>query len=350
MDFRELYPDPEEASRAMLDGLRKRIYTALPVQVHEDSADGHTVTLKSTVKGYVTDKDGKVTHVELPIMGDVPIFHSQGGKNVSTNPITKGMEGIILFSSRPLDIWHQFGDIQNAVDTRQHSLSDGMFFPGIRSDPRKLQAVSTDSQQHRSEDGKQTVDVHPEKGVTTKAVDPSEPAASESHSPFKDAKKYHQSKAHPTEGIEHKAQSEDTQHRVTVDHDNGSRVMAENDKHVFGASLAGLKAITEKTFQIASKLGTTLTGGLGADKGAFGLLSMRLPSGGFFGLNTDGLGGDLEGPLPNPKVIGCRHIRDAHLLPHFASELDAQAGGIKQGYLFRTGPQIMVNTLPDPEA
>lgn len=167
MDVREnWWRDPEEDLRAALDGLRKHMWFSLPVIVAEDS-DGHTVTLQSAIKGMTTDQNGDVTNVELPLFKDVPVHFPNGGGLTLTHPVKKGDEGLIVFSSRPQDAWWQLGGVQKAVDTRMHSLSDGRYIPGGRSNPRKLNpSPSKVSTQLRSDDGKHFVDVHPQNGIT----------------------------------------------------------------------------------------------------------------------------------------------------------------------------------------
>ena len=171
MDLREYFPDEEESLRAVLDSVRKRVWTAMPVRVTADSEDGHTVSLESTIKGQKIDKDGKVEHVDLPPFEKVPIRFASGGGATMTHPVKKGDEGIIIFAARPIDTWHQSGGVQQAHNTRMHDLSDGFYIPGVRSDPRKLEKYSKDSVQLRSDDGKHFVDLNPKEGTITTSVD-----------------------------------------------------------------------------------------------------------------------------------------------------------------------------------
>lgn len=229
--------DNEEALRAALDGFKASIWTALPVRVVEDS-DGKTVKLQVTIKGQKKSEKGKLEHVEYPQLEDVPIHFAGGGGDegkgskatVSTHPIKKDDEGLVVFMSRPLDTWFEQGGTQNAQDLRAHSLSDGIYIPGIRSKPRELKNISTDAHQIRSVDGKNTLQQHPEQGTKSKAVDPSD----KSEDPFKDAKKYHESSTHHS-GIAHKAVSDKTTHQVTVTHKDGAKMSGDNDKTVVQA-------------------------------------------------------------------------------------------------------------------
>lgn len=176
MDIRENFHDePEEPLRAAFDGFKKDIWTALPVIVNKKS-DGHTVSLKVAIKGQIKTEKGETKSVNYPLLEDVPVqFPGGGGKDenstIFTHPVEEGDEGIVIFSSRPLDSWFESGGQQDAVDLRTHSLSDGMFIPGIRSKPRKIKNISTTTAQMRSVDGKHVVDLDPKKGTISASVD-----------------------------------------------------------------------------------------------------------------------------------------------------------------------------------
>lgn len=160
-DLRERFNDPEEAMRVAIERHLGTVWTALPVQVSSDS-DGHTCTLKSAVKGWQQAADGTLTPVEISELGDVPVTYSQGGGFVITHPVKAGDEGIAIFASRCIDGWWQQGGIQAEPYRRRHHLSDAMYLPGIRSQPRRLgggaagrstQPASTSSVQIRTEAG-----------------------------------------------------------------------------------------------------------------------------------------------------------------------------------------------------
>jgi hypothetical protein len=124
--------------RAGVDRGLSRVWTALPVKVLEDTKDGNIVKLQPTIKGKQTDKTGKQTDVEMPVLGECPIQYSSGGGFTITHPIKKDDEGIVIFSARCIDNWWDKGGVQPQAIDRWHNLSDGMYIPGIRSKPRKL--------------------------------------------------------------------------------------------------------------------------------------------------------------------------------------------------------------------
>jgi hypothetical protein len=166
MDLFERIRNPDGSLAIAVSGLFKNIWTALPVIVKE--SDGHVATLQSAIKGEFTDlATGEKSSGPIAPFKDVPIHHPGGGGLTSTYPHKAGDEGMVHFTARAQDSWWQNGGENNdPIDERSHSLADGRYIPGGRSQPRKLApAPSSESMQHRSDDGNHVVDVHPQNGI-----------------------------------------------------------------------------------------------------------------------------------------------------------------------------------------
>jgi len=350
MDLREYWDEREEPMRTALDGLRKSLLTAMPVIVAEDS-DGHTVNLTVAIKGRQFDKKGKLTHVEFPMLQDVPIHFPQGGGVVSTYAIKKGDEGTVVFAARHIDAWHQSGGVQQSIDTRLHSLSDAFYIHGVRSNPRKIKNNSTVSSQHRSDDkGTQVLDIHPKNGMKVKNVDPSD----DSKNPFLDAKKFFEAVLHPSAGHSLNAVDGAARHIAGVLHDEGAflkaldglhKVLAHpqlgallsaaNGEHIvhahpdIGVLISSAKKIALSAPQISLPSGSI--GGGAMAEGSVGAVAL---SNGAAAQNTGELGGDLSGTLPDPIVVGCMHIKNADQLGKYANDAAAMAGGVSIGQLY----------------
>jgi hypothetical protein len=166
MDVRERFTGWDEALAAALQGVRYSIWTALPCTVHSIDFEKQTGVFQPTVKGAYLLEDGTVKATDLPLLHDVPLHFPSGGGVTMTMPVKAGDEALVVFSSRPIDLWHQSGGTQGQVDSRTHSLSDGFAFVGFRSNPRAISDVSSESTQIRSDDGKHVVDIHPQTGLT----------------------------------------------------------------------------------------------------------------------------------------------------------------------------------------
>ena len=136
-----------------------RVWTALPVSLLADS-DGHVARVQSTIKARQLNPDG-FTYKDVVIGdpnkglgGETPVVHPSGGGYSLTFPHKKGDEGVALFSTLCIDGWWDKGGVQPQTDIRRHNLSDSIFLPGIRSNPRKLSpAPSSSNAQFRSDDG-----------------------------------------------------------------------------------------------------------------------------------------------------------------------------------------------------
>ena len=323
MDFREFVNDFEESLKTAIHGEMKKTFFALPVIVTQAS-DGHTVQLKSAIKGSTRNPDGTVTPVEYPLFQDVPVHFPGGGNVTTTHPVAVGDEGLIIFSSRPQDAWHQSGGVQMPIDDRMHSMSDGRYIPGGRSNPRKLTGVSTDSHQTRSDDGKHVVDVHPTNGTTIKIADPSDT----SDNPFTSAVKFFKSIFHPTDGISHEATDGSNTHKVSVDHSNGPLMQSEN-----GSDIHSVQAHPKNGVSVKS------TVSIGFDSP-----SMSFPPGAIAGA-LGALTGDLGGTMNDPQVLSLNNVNNAHTLPNYASDSAAAAAGLAIGKLYRNGNVIQVRIV-----
>jgi len=138
-DPRERWNDQEEAMRMVVDRHLGTVWTALPVKVVEDS-DGHICKLQAAIKGWQRGRDNQISSVDLPQFGEVPVIYAQGGNFLITHPVKSTDEGVAVFSSRNIDGWWTKGSEQTQEEPqrRRHSLSDAMYMPGMRSNPRKL--------------------------------------------------------------------------------------------------------------------------------------------------------------------------------------------------------------------
>jgi len=153
----------EDVARAVIEAERAQIHTSVPVKVVTDS-DGKTVRLQPTVKVPRRKDDGTMEYVQLPEIEAI-VHQAGGGDTALTLPIKTGNEGFVSFGMAAFDAWRESGGVQQAVSTRTHQLSDGMFVPGIRSKPRDIPDINTEAAEARSDDGKHRTITHPTNGV-----------------------------------------------------------------------------------------------------------------------------------------------------------------------------------------
>lgn len=182
--------------------------------------------------------DGTQKFVDLPLIPEAPIQFPSGGGATFTHPIKEGDEGIYIVASRSIEQWMQQGDAQPQADTRMHSLSDGWYIPGSRSNPRKLKNVSTTAAQLRSDDGK------------------------------------HFSELHPKDGIKHSVG--DGKHVVTLNPDGGIKLAADAGKHIIDLTKGGISIDSAMSLAVKAARGIDMKGALKVD----GKISSSQPIGG----------------------------------------------------------------------
>jgi hypothetical protein len=337
MDVRELYADDEEALRSAVAGILKHHQTAFISILSQDS-DGHTATTMPAVKRRDVDQTGKVTFNDHPLVPDQVLHFIGGGGVTLTTALKAGDEVLSVVASRPYGGWKQQGGTASPEAPRVQSMSDAVALSGVRSDPRKLQQVSTSTAQLRSDDGHHTVDHDPAGGTTIKSVDPSTPPASANFSPFASATKYLSHIVQGAKGLIGSAVDGAVSHTHGVDHGQGAWMSAFTSAGsnfvrahpVLGSILSALDgkhSVTAGLGGVAIQSATSIS--LACPPGGLGLPSGSITSGsmapGAASSNVGALAGDLSGTLPNPQVIGILHVTGADKLPRAGSDAAAAA-------------------------
>ena len=121
------------------------------------------------IAGSVLNSQGTFDILQMPQLVDLPIAWPGGGGCTLTFPIKPGDECWVVFGSRCIDSWWQKGPqttgttIAVPPDERMHSLSDGVAYVGVRSQPREFDVNST-AAQLRTDDGLSVIGVDPDTG------------------------------------------------------------------------------------------------------------------------------------------------------------------------------------------
>lgn len=153
MDRAQLLNDAEEAMRLVLDGRQSSMWTSLPGIVTAVDLVTNTVSVQPAIQGNVTDENGNVQLVNLPLLIHVPIVFPKAGGFIITFPIAIDDEVLVCFSSRCIDSWWQSSGIGKPMEARMHDLSDGFAIPGPSSVPNAVSGISATDLQIRNEDG-----------------------------------------------------------------------------------------------------------------------------------------------------------------------------------------------------
>ena len=159
MDRRERAPDTLESLMVFGERLRSELWTALPGIIQSFNPAKQTCTVQPAIQAQVSDINGNLTWVNLPLLVDCPVFFPSGGGVLLTFPITQGDECLVIFASRCIDAWWQNSGTQPQAEFRMHDLSDGMVLPGFDSVPKVAPNISTAAAQLRNQAGNTYVEV-----------------------------------------------------------------------------------------------------------------------------------------------------------------------------------------------
>ena len=150
----------QQTAQAITDSVSNQIRVAMPGIIQSFDPDAVTCTVLPAIKG----TDGNES-ADLPLLVDVPVSFPRGGGCTLTFPVKAGDECLLIFADRCIDFWWQNGGVQEAVDLRQHDLSDAVAFVGIQSQAKKISGISTSAVELRSDDGGTKLSLNPSSGA-----------------------------------------------------------------------------------------------------------------------------------------------------------------------------------------
>lgn len=145
---------------ANLTELLKRSFSEMMKDV-ATSIPGHIlafdpVAQTAQVQIGIVRKDIKGVSFDPPPLIEVPVYFA-GGSFLVEHQIDPGDEGFIMFSQRCIDAWVNTGGIAENPILRFHDYSDAVFFPGLRSQPNKIESFANDGIRLRNADASQYV-------------------------------------------------------------------------------------------------------------------------------------------------------------------------------------------------
>lgn len=164
MDRLERFEDNHGTMVQMLQSQQSEVWTALPGIIESFNPVAMTCEVQPAVQIQLTNPNDRSqkSWMDISLLVDCPVYFPSGGGCTLTFPIAKGDECLVVFASRCIDTWWQSGGHQNQqAIMRMHDLSDGFVFAGVRSQPRVIANVSTNSTQLRSDDGTAIIELNP---------------------------------------------------------------------------------------------------------------------------------------------------------------------------------------------
>ena len=105
------------------------------------------------------DFEGNQTLAPFSELTLVPVLFPGGGGYSLTFPVEPGDECLLIFHDRELDNWYLNGAGLAPSLPRLHDLADAIALVGMRSSPRALASISTNTVQLRSDDASTYIEV-----------------------------------------------------------------------------------------------------------------------------------------------------------------------------------------------
>lgn len=125
----------------ILREFQARLWTALPARVQTFYGSEQAVDVEPLIKD---------SEYVLPVLPRIPVVYPRGGGLALSFPIGAGDTGLVVFSTLSLDDWRSNAQVQTPTDIRRHSLTGGVFFPGLvpgnaslTADPTAMRLGST---------------------------------------------------------------------------------------------------------------------------------------------------------------------------------------------------------------
>lgn len=107
------------------------VHVSLPGIVQSYDAALQTATIELGVRRVLeTDAGAQVTET-LPLLENVPVAFARTASFFVSFPLTSGDAGLVVFSEASIDQWRSKGAPSSPGDARRHSLTGGVFYPGL---------------------------------------------------------------------------------------------------------------------------------------------------------------------------------------------------------------------------
>lgn len=137
-----------ELSKRAFRELMKTVCTSIPGHILAFNPDTQTAQVQI---GIVRIEVGGVERTPSPLI-TVPVYFCGGADFSIEYEINPGDEGVIFFSQRCIDGWKTTGGVAKNPIMRFHDMSDAVFLPGIRSQPKVLPSFENNGIRLRNAD------------------------------------------------------------------------------------------------------------------------------------------------------------------------------------------------------
>lgn len=125
-------PTLEDVLLEILDARVADVHTAMPGRVVRYDASKQTADIQPQLMSAELDTDGNVVARSFPVLPAVPVAFPAAGGFAITFPVVAGDTGLLVFCELPIDRWRATGQESRPADTRRHSVTSAVFYPGLR--------------------------------------------------------------------------------------------------------------------------------------------------------------------------------------------------------------------------
>lgn len=142
------------------------VHTALPGAVQKYDPLTQTADIELQVKRMLPKTGGGFVTEALPVLPNVPVSFQRGGGFFLSFPLSPGDTGLVVFAETSIDQWRAKDAVSSPGEVGRHTLTAGVFIPGLAATSRALTTVLTGGAVFGAENGVQLRS----KGDTLEAV------------------------------------------------------------------------------------------------------------------------------------------------------------------------------------
>lgn len=128
--------------QAALETERADLFTATIGEVVSYDAAKRRAQIRIMIKRPTVAEDGTPGHEEYPILPSCPVLQLLAGPWRFSVPIQPGVSGLVVFLSQDPSKWRAGGGVSEPGNHRRHSLSFGVFIPGLLPDDQAIPQTS----------------------------------------------------------------------------------------------------------------------------------------------------------------------------------------------------------------
>lgn len=135
-------PELAEVIEAAIESSLIDVHTALPGKVQAYDPTTQTATIELQIKRTLPKADGTYTIEDLPLLENVPVQFTRTAAFALTVPLAAGDQGLVVFSEMSLDQWRSKGTNTSPGDIGRHTLTGGVFLPGLSPNAKALKTAA----------------------------------------------------------------------------------------------------------------------------------------------------------------------------------------------------------------